>query len=109
MTKKYTTEKLMLISVSADKDDRAWREFVAKKNVEWAQYRDADHRILDSFGIHSFPANRVIPGDGIIKGPLTGLNPQQSVVARLRSTLGQMPQSRARCTSRIKLGETPTL
>ena len=92
LTKKYPTEKLMLISVSADKDDRAWREFVAKKNMDWAQYRDADHRILDTFGIHSFPTYLVIDGDGIIKERLTGLNPQQSVVARLRSTLGLMPQ-----------------
>jgi thioredoxin-like negative regulator of GroEL len=91
LTKKYPTEKLMLISVSADKDDRAWREFVAKKNMEWAQYRDADHSILDRFGIHSFPTYLVIDGDGIIKERLTGVNPRQSVVARLRSTLGQMP------------------
>lgn len=92
LTKKYPTEKLMLISASADKDDRAWREFVVKTNMDWAQYRDADHRILDTFGIHSFPSYLVIDGDGIFKERLTGLNPQQSVVARLRSTLGQMPQ-----------------
>ena len=92
LTRKYPTDKLMLISVSADKDDRAWKEFVAKKNMDWAQYRDADHKILDTFGIHSFPTYLVIDGDGIIKERLTGLNPQQSVVARLRSTLGQMPQ-----------------
>jgi thioredoxin-like negative regulator of GroEL len=92
LTRKYPTEKLTLISVSADKDERAWKEFVARKNMDWAQYRDADHKILDTFGIHSFPTYLVIDGDGIIKERLTGLNPQQSVVARLRSTLGQMPQ-----------------
>ena len=92
LTRKYPTEKLVLISVSADQDDRAWKEFVAKKKMDWAQYRDVDHKILDMFGIHSFPTYLVIDGDGIIKERLTGLNPQQSVVARLRSTLGEMPQ-----------------
>lgn len=92
LTKKYPTEKLMLISVSADKDDGAWREFVAKKNMDWTQYRDADHKILDAFGIHSFPTYLVIDGDGIIKERITGMNPQETVVHRLRATLGQMPQ-----------------
>jgi thioredoxin-like negative regulator of GroEL len=31
LTRKYPTGKLVLISVSADKDDKAWREFVEKK------------------------------------------------------------------------------
>jgi hypothetical protein len=42
--------------------------------------------------VAQFPTYLVIDGDGIIKERLTGLNPQQSVVVRLRSTLGQMPQ-----------------
>jgi thioredoxin-like negative regulator of GroEL len=92
LTKKYPTEKLMLISVSADKDDGAWREFVAKKKMDWTQYRDADDKVLSAFGIHSFPTYLVIDGDGIIKDRITGLNPQESIVHRLKATLGQMPQ-----------------
>lgn len=92
LTKKYPSDKLMLISVSADEDDRAWREFVSKKNMDWAQYRDADHKLLHAFGVHSFPTYLVIDGDGIIKERLRGMNPQESFVHRLRATLGQMPQ-----------------
>ena len=92
LTKKYPTEKLVLISVSADKDEAAWREFVAKKNMDWSQYRDADERVLKAFSIHSFPTYLVIDGDGIIKQRFTGMNPQESVVHRLKATLGQMPQ-----------------
>ncbi len=92
LTKKYSADKLVLISVSADKDDSAWREFVDKKHMEWLQYRDSDHQLLDSFGIHAFPTYLVIDGDGIIRTRITGLNPQESVVHRLRATLEQMPQ-----------------
>jgi thiol-disulfide isomerase/thioredoxin len=92
LTKKYPVEKLVLISVSADKDEGAWREFVAKKKMDWAQYRDGDDKVLKSFGIHSFPTYLVIDGDGIIRQRLTGLNPQQTVVHRLKDTLAQMPQ-----------------
>lgn len=92
LTRKYPTDKLVLISVSADQDDNAWREFVAKKKMDWAQYRDADHRILDTFGIRSFPTYMVIDGDGVIKERMTGLNPQETVVHRLKEVLGRMPQ-----------------
>jgi thiol-disulfide isomerase/thioredoxin/Tfp pilus assembly protein PilF len=92
LTRKYPLKKLVLISVSADKDEQQWREFVAKKKMDWAQYRDADKRIMNSFDIHSFPTYLVINGDGVIKERITGLNPQESVVHRLRDTLGRMPQ-----------------
>jgi len=52
LTRKYPGEKLILISVSADEDDGAWREFVSRKNMDWAQYRDADHKLLHAFSIH---------------------------------------------------------
>ncbi len=92
LTKKYPTDKLVLISVSADKDENAWREFVAKKKMDWAQYRDSDHRVLDAFGIRAFPTYLVIDGDGYIQERITGLNPQQTVVHRLKEVLGRMPQ-----------------
>jgi thiol-disulfide isomerase/thioredoxin/Tfp pilus assembly protein PilF len=92
LTKKYPADKLILISVSADKEDAVWRDFVAKKKMDWAQYRDADHKILDAFGVHSFPTYLVIDGDGIIKERFTGFNPEETMVHRLKATLGQMPQ-----------------
>jgi thioredoxin-like negative regulator of GroEL len=92
LTKRYPSEKLILISISADKDDEAWREFVAKKNMDWAQYRDADHKVLNAFSIHSFPTYLVIDGDGIIKERFKGMNPQESIVHRLKAMLAQMPQ-----------------
>lgn len=82
----------MLISVSADKDENQWRDFVGKKKMDWAQYRDSDGRILNLFGVHSFPTYMVIDGDGVIRERITGLNPQESVVHRLKATLGAMPQ-----------------
>jgi peroxiredoxin len=94
LTRKYPAEKLVLISVSADTDEDAWHNFVEKKHMDWLQYRDADHQLIDSFGVRGFPTYLVIDGDGIIRQRLTGLNPQESVVHRLRATLEAMPQLR---------------
>jgi thiol-disulfide isomerase/thioredoxin len=92
LTRKYPTDKLILVSVSADKDETAWREFVTRKSMDWAQYRDSDHKVLDTFGIHAFPTYLVITGDGIIKQRIVGMNPQESIVHRLKETLASMPE-----------------
>jgi thioredoxin-like negative regulator of GroEL len=92
LTRKYPTSKLVLISVSSDENDQAWRDFVSRKSMDWPQYRDANGRVVDSFGVHAFPTYLVIDGDGMIRERITGLNPQQSVVHRLKATLQQMPQ-----------------
>lgn len=85
----------MLISISADKDDNAWRDFVAKKNMDWLQYRDTDGKVLESFGIHAFPTYLVIDRDGIIKDRILDFDPQQTIVHRLKSAVEGIPQMQA--------------
>lgn len=92
LARKYANAKVVLISVSADKDEKAWREFVAKKNMDWPQYRDGNDTVISSFAVHAFPTYMVIDGEGIIKQRITGMNPQESVVHRLKETLRDMPQ-----------------
>jgi thiol-disulfide isomerase/thioredoxin len=92
LTKKYPADKLLLISVSVDQDDSAWRKFVGQEKMDWPQYRDADKKIRTAFDIHAFPTYLVIDGDGVIKERFTGFNPEESTVERLKATLGKMPQ-----------------
>ena len=92
LTKEYPKEKLAVISVSADENESQWKEFVAKKNMSWPQYRDADGRVRRAFQVESFPTYLVLDGDGIIKQRIVGLNPQETVVHRLKATLAAMPQ-----------------
>jgi peroxiredoxin len=90
LTKKYPREKLVLLSVSADENEDQWRAFIAKKNMDWSQYWDHDGGIRRIFGVHAFPTYLVIDKDGFIEQRIVGLNPQQSVVARLKTELQGM-------------------
>ena len=90
LTEKYPSSKLVLISFSADSDEQAWRDFVSKKDMEWPQYWDSDGSIRAEFGVNSFPTYLVIDPEGFIHNRIAGLNPQQSVVARLKDTLQTM-------------------
>ena len=91
LTKKYP-DRLVLISVSADSDDNSWREFVAKHDMTWHQYRDSDHQILNLFAIHGFPTYMVIDGDGIIQQRIVGTDPQESIVHKLKDYLAKVPE-----------------
>ena len=94
LTRKYPADKLVLISVSVDEDDQAWREFIQKKHMDWMQYRDADGQLRRAFAVRGFPTYLVIDGDGIIRQRMTGLNPQETVVHRLRKDLEAMFQAK---------------
>ena len=91
LTRKYPG-RLELISVSADNDDKSWREFVSKHEMTWHQYRDSNHKILDSYSVRAFPTYMVIDGDGVIRQKIVGMNPQESIVHRLKAYLATVPE-----------------
>ena len=92
LTRKYDPAKLVLISVSADDNEDAWRQFIAENKMEWAQYRDADKKLVNLFTVRAYPTYLVIDGDGVITNRIMGANPQQSVVNQLVAILKTMPQ-----------------
>ncbi len=87
LTRKYATDQVVLISVSADQDQRAWSTFIADKKMNWAQYLDQSGSMRRLFSVHAFPTYIVIDGEGVIRDRIVGENPQQSVVHRLKETL----------------------
>lgn len=92
LTRKYDPSKLILISISADEDDSAWRQFITDQKMTWPQYRDADKRLTTAFTIRAYPTYLVIDGDGVITARIVGADPKQSVVNQLVAILKTMPQ-----------------
>lgn len=94
LTREYPSDKLVLISISVDEDDQAWRDFVKQRRMDWFQYRDVDRRLRNTFGVNKYPTYLVIDGDGIIRHRLTGMNPHKTLVYRLHSDLEQFFQAK---------------
>lgn len=77
--KRYSKEpSFLLIGISSDGDEDAWREFTAKNKMIWPQYRDRDRRIQRSFGINAFPTYIVIDHEGIVRFQSIGTSWQRS-------------------------------
>jgi thioredoxin-like negative regulator of GroEL len=87
LVKKYPPEKLVVLSSSADSNEKDWREFIAKKQMTWPQFLDKDGHLAEAFGVHAFPTYIVIDRDGFIRKRLVGMNPQQSIAHQLKEEL----------------------
>lgn len=92
LLKKYPREKLALISVSADEDEQAWKDFVAKKNMDWPQVFDAKYHIAERFNVHAFPTYLIIDREGVVQQKIEGLDPRQTVASRIKDVLKNMKE-----------------
>jgi thiol-disulfide isomerase/thioredoxin len=92
LIKKYGSDQLVIISLSWDEDEKTWRDFIAKHQMNWIHARDSESQISNTLGVRSVPTYLVIDGDGFIKERIVGTNPQQSLAYRLREKLQSMPQ-----------------
>lgn len=90
LSKKYGPDRVRVVSISADEKENAWRDFIARKNMDWDQYRDADGSVRKAFGVRAFPTYIVLDNDGAIVQRMTGLDPQDSLAHRLRDELNRL-------------------
>ncbi len=67
IAQKFQGQPLVVLSVSLDKDESKWKDFVAKNGMTWMQYRDADGGIADLFAVHSIPHTFTIDADGVLQ------------------------------------------
>ena len=72
IAKEFAGQPFVMISVSADQDEGAWKDFVAKHEMTWVQYRDRDHKLADAFGVSSIPHYFTIDADGVLTSERVG-------------------------------------
>lgn len=72
IAKDFAGQPLVIISVSWDADEVRWKEFVAKNDMTWVQYRDADHKLGNLFGVQAIPHYFTIDSDGVLTAEMLG-------------------------------------
>ncbi|MGH9596044.1 MAG: redoxin domain-containing protein [Edaphobacter sp.] len=72
IAKEFAGQPLVIISVSWDSDEQKWKDFVDKNEMTWVQYRDADHRLANLFGINAIPHYFTIDSDGVLTSEMLG-------------------------------------
>lgn len=73
LNKRYNKEpSFVMIAVSCNDEEEAWREFTTKNKMIWPQYRDRDRRIQRAFRVDRFPTYIVIDHEGIVRFRVSG-------------------------------------
>jgi thiol-disulfide isomerase/thioredoxin len=72
IAKEFAGEPLVILSVSWDNDDAAWKQFIQKNEMTWMQYRDADKSLTNEFGVQAIPHYFTIDTDGVLTSEMLG-------------------------------------
>jgi thiol-disulfide isomerase/thioredoxin len=72
IAKEFANEPLVIISISWDDDAAKWKDFIAKNEMTWVQYRDGDHKLSEMFNVDAIPHYFTIDSDGVLTTEMVG-------------------------------------
>jgi thiol-disulfide isomerase/thioredoxin len=74
IAQRFSGEPLVVLSVSLDNDETAWKNFIAKNGMTWLQYRDGGFSgpIAKLFGVNAIPHTFTIDADGVLQDEHVG-------------------------------------
>jgi thiol-disulfide isomerase/thioredoxin len=79
----YGSADFVVISISEDDDESAWRAFVGSHNMTWPQRLDSDGSLQSQFGVNALPTYVLIGRDGTVQQKFVGEDPAESIVERI--------------------------
>jgi thiol-disulfide isomerase/thioredoxin len=71
LQKKYAAEPFTILGISGDRDEQAWKTYIAKHKMEWPQSLDPG-RIGSLFKVRSIPTYIILDHEGIVRATRTG-------------------------------------
>jgi peroxiredoxin len=88
IARKFQGQPLVVLSVSLDTDEQKWRDFIAKNEMTWPQYRDNagfSGPIAKMFGVEAIPHTFTIDADGVLQDEHIG---DASIEGKLKKLVG---------------------
>jgi thiol-disulfide isomerase/thioredoxin len=79
----YGSADFVVISISEDDDESAWRAFVSSQGMTWPQRLDSDGSLQNQFGVHALPTYVLLGRDGLVLQRFVGEAPAESIVERI--------------------------
>ncbi len=88
VAKKFQAEPLVILSVSLDTDEQKWKEFIAKNEMTWPQYRDGSFNgpVAKMFGVNAIPHTFTVDADGVLQEEHIG---DASIEGKLKKLLAR--------------------
>jgi thiol-disulfide isomerase/thioredoxin len=95
IAKKFQGQPLIVLSVSLDDDEQKWKEFIAKNEMTWTQYRDGGFTgpVATMFGVRAIPQTFTIDADGVLQDQHIG---DASIEGKLKKLVAQANELQAK-------------
>jgi len=95
IARKFQGQPLVVLSVSLDKDEAKWKDFVAKNAMTWLQYRDGsfDGPIAKLFLVDAIPATFSIDADGVLEDQHVG---DADIEGKLKKMIAHAAESQSK-------------
>jgi len=77
------SNKLEVISVSEDTNERAWHDFTSANAMNWEQQRDTTHRLMQQYGVSALPTYVLLGDNGAVLQRYVGEDTQNSLADRI--------------------------
>ncbi|MBZ5720771.1 MAG: TlpA family protein disulfide reductase [Acidobacteriia bacterium] len=92
IARKFQGQPLLILSVSLDDDEQKWKDFVAKNQMTWPQYRDGgfDGPIAHLFAVSAIPQTFTIDADGVLQDQHIG---DAAIEGKLEKLVGRARES----------------
>ncbi len=87
----YGRDQLEVISISADKDEGAWRSFVAQNQMNWEQQIDSSGEMRRQYNVNAFPTFILMDAGGRVVHRFVGEDPQDPIASRIAPYLSGAP------------------
>jgi thiol-disulfide isomerase/thioredoxin len=109
IAKEFAGQPFVMISVSSDQDEAAWKGFIQKHEMTWVQYRDDDHKLADEFGVTSIPHYFTIDSDGVLTSEMLGSGSDvegnlKKLIAKAKEAREQARQAHAAAVGTVPVG-----
>ncbi len=88
IAKKFQGQPLVVLSISLDTDEQKWKDFIAKNEMTWLQYREDGFSgpIAKGFAVQSIPHTFTIDADGVLQDEHIG---DASMEGKLKKLVNQ--------------------
>jgi prepilin-type processing-associated H-X9-DG protein len=74
IAKEFAGQPLVVISISSDRDDIAWKSYIEKNHMTWPQYRDANGALSRAYAVSAIPRFFTIDTNGALQSVKVGMN-----------------------------------
>jgi len=102
IAQQFQGQPLVVISISLDKDEAKWRDFVGKNGMTWPQYRDGsfDGSLSKLFSVNAIPATFTIDTDGVLEDQHVGDASIEGKLKKLVAHAGELGEHKTQVAAK---------